>query len=357
MARPGVTYSEVALIAEQLTTQEKNPTIEMIRRLLGRGSNSTLSAHLRDWKQNQTDIKKIATKSCLPEEFIATLKGLWEKVMDQAENKIQIIQTEIQDKWMQQHQEIEILTKKNADEQQRYQAIKQAHDELFQEKQFLIHSLEEIKIKNATLQEQLIGHEKYQQEKQQHVIDLQQQNQQIQANLEHYRVASLEQRMADQERYEQQHKQLEQMIQQKNQILHVTKQEKQLFEQKNHQLELEQKYLNEQLTQSRVQQERLDERLTETLENLAKRTQAAEHLQNQLNNLNEKFSQNKVNVQQLNIQYNIVLQQLNVTQIELKETVEQNKKLIQEKWILGQEKAQLFGQLKQITFVKKEEII
>lgn len=354
MARPGVTYSEVALIAEQLAAQEKNPTIEMIRHLLGRGSNSTLSAHLRDWRKHQTDIKKIATKSCLPEEFIATLKGLWEKVMDQAENKIQTIQAEIQDKLTQQQQEIETLTKKNTDGQQQYQTIKQVHDELFQEKQFLLHCLEEIKIKNATLQEQLIGHEKYQQEKQQHIIDLQQQSQQIQANLEHYRAASLEQRMADQERYEQQHKQLEQLLQQKNQTLREIKQEKQIFEQKNHQLELEQKYLNEQLTQSRIQQEMLDERLIETLERLAKKTQSAESLQNQFDSLNEKFSQNEENIQQLNIQYSVVLQQLNATQIELKEMTEQNKKLIQEKWILGQEKAQLFGQLKQI---KKEEII
>jgi hypothetical protein len=48
--------------------------------------------------------------------------------------------------------------------------------------------------------------------------------------------------------------------------------------------------------------------------------------------------------------------QLATLQKELIETSQQNKIVAHDKWILGQEKAQLFGQLKQVTgnFVKHE---
>ena len=42
------------------------------------------------------------------------------------------------------------------------------------------------------------------------------------------------------------------------------------------------------------------------------------------------------------------MQQLEIMKIEIKELREQNKLLAHEKWELGQEKAQLYGQLKQL---------
>lgn len=54
MARPGVTYHEVSIIAQRLIAAGKNPTIDAIRIELGTGSNSTLGTHLRIFKERQT---------------------------------------------------------------------------------------------------------------------------------------------------------------------------------------------------------------------------------------------------------------------------------------------------------------
>ena len=53
MARTGISYSDVELIAEQLLQQEQVPTIEKIRNSLGTGSNSTISKYLTEWKNHR----------------------------------------------------------------------------------------------------------------------------------------------------------------------------------------------------------------------------------------------------------------------------------------------------------------
>ena len=52
---------------------------------------------------------------------------------------------------------------------------------------------------------------------------------------------------------------------------------------------------------------------------------------------------------ELQIQHAVVLQKSEILKTELKEALEQNKVLAHEKWMLGQEKAQLYGQLKQLV--------
>ena len=96
MARPGVTYLDVSNAAQQLVAAGRTPTIETIRIALGTGSNSTLGAHLRTWKEKQDQTQQIATKENIPQELISVLKGLWERVMNQSEDKIQAIQQETQ---------------------------------------------------------------------------------------------------------------------------------------------------------------------------------------------------------------------------------------------------------------------
>ena len=107
MARPGVTYLEVSNAAQQLLAAGRIPTIETIRIRLGTGSNSTLGAHLRTWKAKQDQTQHIATKENIPEELIATLKGLWEQVINQSEDKIQAIQLETQQELVKLKQVIE----------------------------------------------------------------------------------------------------------------------------------------------------------------------------------------------------------------------------------------------------------
>lgn len=348
MARPGVTYHEVSIAAQQLIAAGKNPTIETIRIALGTGSHSTLGAHLRCFKEGQSQTQKIATKEVIPEEFIAVLKGLWEKMMNQSEDKIQLIQQETQQECEQLKQELQRLQKENAHWQQQHAQTKQERDGFSYEKSAIEQLLVNAKMELATLTEKQTGMEKITREKQAHMDELHRQNQQIQANLEHYRNASLEQRITDQQRYEQQQKQLQKTIQQLNQALSHTQEEKSEIQKKYQQNQFEKDSLKMQWDKGEKQNNLLTTELTHTLNELGKQTQTQQYWQAQFHAIQKKSDeQNNVFIE-LQTQHAIVSQQWLKGEMELKELKDQNKSLAHEKWLLGQEKAQLYGQLKQM---------
>lgn len=59
MARPGVTYTEIASAAQQIAASGRFPTVEGVRLILGTGSNSTVGQHLRTWKLKQDSTQQI----------------------------------------------------------------------------------------------------------------------------------------------------------------------------------------------------------------------------------------------------------------------------------------------------------
>jgi chromosome segregation ATPase len=348
MARPGVTYLEVAKTAQQIVSAGKIPTIESIRIALGTGSNSTLGTHLRTWKSNQNQTQQIAIKENIPEELIAVLKGLWERVMNQSDEKVQIIHQETQQELVKLKEEVQRLQKDNTYWQQQHQQIKQERDTLIHEKLAIEHLLTNFKIEIATLTERHVGLEQQYQQKQDRIDELHQQNQQIQANLEHYRNASLEQRIADQQRYEQQLKQLEQTIQQINQESTKVQHEKFNLHQENQRVTVENESIKAHLNKLETQYESMTSRLTDTLSELAKTSNDRQHWQKQYQNLLAKYDEQNNLFIEIKSQYAVLLQKNETMKAELNEIQEHNKLLAQEKWELAQEKAQIYGQLKQI---------
>lgn len=205
------------------------------------------------------------------------------------------------------------------------------------------------KIPSTPLTEKYAGLEQKNQEKQERIHELRQQNQQAQSNLEHYRAASLEQRLADQQRHEQQQKQLEQTIQNVNQELAQVQSERMVFQKNSQEADFENENLRTQLDTIGAQHETITIRLNDTLNELARKTQDQQHWQKQYQGLSEKWdTQNKLLIE-LQTQHAVLSQHLLILKAELKEISEQNKVLGHEKWILGQEKAQLYGQLKQLS--------
>lgn len=348
MARPGVTYLDVANVAQQLIAAGKAPTIESVRIALGTGSNSTLGNHLRTWKSKQDQTQQIAAKENIPEELIAALKGVWERVMDQSEEKIQTIHQDTQQELITLKQEVQRLQKDNAYWQQQHQQIKQERDSFAHEKLAVEQLLNNSKIEMAAFIEKYAGLEQKTQQKQERIDELRLQNQQIQANLEHYRDASLEQRVSDQQRYEQQIKQLEQTIQQINHELTQTKQEKDILQKDNQQANFEKDGLKTQFANLNEKHDSINMRLMDVLNELAKKTQDQQHWQEQFQSLQAKYDEINKSFIELKTQHVVLSQQSETMKAELKELREQNKLLAHEKWELGQEKAKLFGQLKQL---------
>lgn len=348
MARPGVTYLDVANAAQQLVAAGRIPTIESIRINLGTGSNSTLGNHLRTWKSKQDQTQQIATKENIPEELIAALKGVWERVVNQSDEKIQAVHQETQQELVLLKQEIHRLQKDNAYWQQQHQQTKQECDSIANEKLAIQQLLTDSKVEIVALREKYAGLEQQSQQKQERIDELRKQNQQIQANLEHYRNASLEQRASDQQRYEQQLKQLEQTIQQNNQEMKKIQHEKLMSQQENQRLTFENDSLQKQLGKINEKHESINTNLTDARNELTKRTQSQQHWQEQYQTLKEKNDEQTKFFLDIKIQHVALSQQSELMKIELKELREQNKLLAHEKWELGQEKAQLYGQLKQM---------
>jgi hypothetical protein len=348
MARPGVTYIEVSNAAQQLIASGRAPTIETIRIALGTGSNSTLGAHLRTWKSKQDHTQQIATKENIPEELISALKGVWERVMNQSEDRVQSAQQETQQELVALKQEVQRSQKDNAHCQQQYQQIKHERDGFAHEKTVTDQLLANARIELATLLEKNAGVEQKLQEKQERIDELHRQNQLAQANLEHYRSASLEQRLIQQQRYEQHQKQFEQTILQVNQELAQRNAEKIAFQQQIQQMTFENDSRKIQLDNLTIQHESTSTCLTSTISELAKKAQDQRHWQERFQTLEARYDDQNQSLIDLKTQHAMLVQQSETMKIELKELREQNKMLAHEKWILGQEKAQLFGQLKQI---------
>jgi len=54
MGRPGITQKDVEQAANELRSRGKNPTVDNVRELLGTGSKSTITRHLRRWKDEHS---------------------------------------------------------------------------------------------------------------------------------------------------------------------------------------------------------------------------------------------------------------------------------------------------------------
>lgn len=82
MGRIGITYHEVAKAIATLHGQQKSPTVDHIRGILGTGSKSTIARFLREWKtqqglQNEDDGR-------LPADLLALVTGLWDRLQEKA---------------------------------------------------------------------------------------------------------------------------------------------------------------------------------------------------------------------------------------------------------------------------------
>lgn len=349
MTRPGVTYFDVANVAQQLIASGQEPSIERIRIQLKTGSNSTIGAHLRTFRAKQDPLQQLATKEKIPEELIVLLKGLWERVIAQAETQVEAVKTETQHDLAKHKQTIQQLQQENARLQQSELQLKQAHDGLVQEKLALEKIISDSLIEMTSLQIKHDGLVQQVAEKQIRIEELNRQNKQTQANLEHYRAASLEQRQLDQQRAEQQQRELTQKAQQLKLENESLRQQKIDFQQLHGQLQSALNITQADLAKVNQHAESLSVELIEAKQIIVQKSENERHLQTQHDKIYPKWEEQMAISENLKLENAVLSQQLVTIKKALEVATEQNKILAHDKWILGQEKAQLFGQLKQMT--------
>lgn len=354
MTRPGVTYFEVATAAQEIIASGFEPTIERIRAKLKTGSNSTIGTHLRVFRTKQDPMQQLATKERIPEELIGLLKGLWERVILQAETKVDSIKSESENEIEKNKQAIAQLQKDNIKLSQVESQLKKERDALVQEKSALEQIIHKSTSEMAAINARHDGLLQQLTDKQARVDELHKQNQQTQANLEHYRAASLEQRQQELLRFESQMQALSQTMQQLKSENDALEQQNNQLQQSYIELQSQQKITLAELVKITKNFEAISAELIIANNTMVQKIESQQHWQSQFEKMDVAREEQSKIMMDLQTQNSILNLQIMSLKKELEEGSQQNKILAHDKWILGQEKAQLFGQLKQATshFVK-----
>ncbi|MFZ1829488.1 MAG: DNA-binding protein [Candidatus Competibacteraceae bacterium] len=85
MARSGIRYEEVKNAAETLLSRGLSPTIQRVREVLGTGSNTTISDHLKHWQQRMAEAPRAILPPAMPPVVMTALEALWKTAVQQAE--------------------------------------------------------------------------------------------------------------------------------------------------------------------------------------------------------------------------------------------------------------------------------
>ncbi len=343
MARPGISYHDIAEAAQSLTAQGHYPTIERIRAVTGTGSSTTIAQHLRTWRAEQETNHLLCQQEKLPDEFIALMKGLWERVLGQAEERLQVIQQDYEQQLVALTTQTQALREDNHHWQQQHQQASEKNNVLVLENTSLLQQVKTLENEALVLNSDHKHALSQLQVKDEQLGELQRQNKQTQANLEHYREAAREQRLLDQQRHEQATAQLEQTIQHLRHELATTQNQKHALQNQHDKMQFAQDLLqnelaklNQELLEAKHQRLRLTEQYTQT----------EQYWQNQQADLQKQTAEQQHLCSELQKQLAITTEQLLFIRQEAVVLSEANKNLLQEKLAILQEKGQLEGQLK-----------
>ncbi|MCE9684217.1 DNA-binding protein [Halomonas alkalisoli] len=84
MARSGVQYEDVKQAIDALMAKGEAPSVQKIREVLGTGSFTTISDHLREWRARREERGVATPAQGMPEPIQQLAEGLWEKAQDAA---------------------------------------------------------------------------------------------------------------------------------------------------------------------------------------------------------------------------------------------------------------------------------
>jgi chromosome segregation ATPase len=334
MSRAGVSLLDVEQAIFKLQGRGKNPSVDAIREVLGTGSKSTIAQHLRDWKAQQPD-----PQGRLPQDLLALVSGLWERLTLKAEQRIH---------------EIEETSN------QRELALKQTLTELQQNHTRLqkqLHQSEESKVTLTITKETLENDLRAQQQEHAKLIERDLVTQQqlesqkaenarlhklannIQANLEHYQQA-VQQLQAEQHlAIEKQHAHLQQEIAaSRQQAQHY---EQQLFQRNTELQQLQHDHRQLQETHAELVSETQDK--TQLLGGFQERCDQQQKI---IPELEQELIANKKHMLAMERELAILADQKSSMQKTLSQLEDKIETLRHEKIFLIQEKSELQGHLK-----------
>ncbi|MEQ5802123.1 DNA-binding protein [Halomonas sp. H10-9-1] len=84
MARIGVTYEDVQRAIDELLSRGDAPSVQKIREILGTGSFTTISDHLRNWRQQREENRDVPPPRGMPAALQELAEGLWRQAQESA---------------------------------------------------------------------------------------------------------------------------------------------------------------------------------------------------------------------------------------------------------------------------------
>lgn len=348
MARHGVTYQDIANAAQQLMGEGKQPTIELVRNILRTGSTTTIANHLRKWRAEQDAPVSQAIKENLPPEFIAVMKGLWQRLHSHAENEIQLFKQESEKNIQGLEEEIEKYKTNNQRWQKMYESWIKDKESLAREKMTLEQGVESLKkeITNLVTKDEIAQTQML--EKQDRIEELNRLHRLAQENLEHYRETVRIQRLTEADKHAEEIQKLEIVIKNKKQDNAILNQEKNQLSEKLSATLKDFELLQVNFSNMQKQLDRTHSAFSTAEKELQKIREEVSQTNKQYILLQKKYDEQNNKYQEIKLEQTVAAKELIKYKEELKELKDQNKLLAQEKWEIAQEKAQLEGINKQM---------
>lgn len=123
MARNGIQYEDVQHAIDTLLRQNDAPTVQKIRDILGTGSFTTISDHLREWRLRRERNRDVTSSETPPEALQAWMTDLWEKAQALAAESLAHYRQEADQRVEEAQAEAKTAARKAADAEERLAAL------------------------------------------------------------------------------------------------------------------------------------------------------------------------------------------------------------------------------------------
>jgi hypothetical protein len=156
MSRLGISFADVTVAADDLVEAGEQPTIEKIRDHLGkRGSFSTISKYLKDWRDGRPVMKTIAISP--PDQVQVAVSAVWEKLHQEAEETIQAVKVEASAQVAAAQKQAEEAASVLSTMKAEYENLQTAHRSLSSQKEILVLDYKQAEDKYQLLHERYGG--------------------------------------------------------------------------------------------------------------------------------------------------------------------------------------------------------
>ncbi|WP_052383828.1 DNA-binding protein [Litchfieldella xinjiangensis] len=123
MARTGVQYVDVQRAIDALLQQGETPSVQKVRERLGTGSFTTISDHLRQWREQRAQNQDVPAPVSMPESVQDMAHALWNQAQQEAAEGLSHYREEADQRVAQANDEIAHANRQTEDALQRERAI------------------------------------------------------------------------------------------------------------------------------------------------------------------------------------------------------------------------------------------